>query len=89
MQLSTTSKNWFALLCSLAALAVVWLALLPWLASQPAVSSHLKALDNKKIDGGAMFYTELEAMEPILRESERHPRLISPNADLTKGRITR
>ncbi len=71
MKLARSAKNWTLLLVSLACIAVVWLAFLPWLASQPAVSSHLDHLDAQKIDGGAMFYTELEAMEPILRKIER------------------
>ncbi len=56
----------FAFAMCVGLIAVVWTVVLPWLGSRPAMSSHLRRLEAQKIDGGAMFYTELEAMEPIL-----------------------
>lgn len=56
---------------AVAALAAVWMVVLPWIASQPQMDAHLQELDRQGIDGGAMFYTELKAMEPILRKIER------------------
>lgn len=52
-------------------IAVVWLAVLPWWANQPTMQQHLHELDEQGIDPSAMYYTELEAMEPILRRLER------------------
>ncbi len=52
-------------------IAAVWLVLLPWWSRQPAMARHLEWLDDRGIDPSAMFYTELEAMEPILRRLER------------------
>ena len=51
-------------------LAVIWLQVLPWVAAQPKMAAHLEQLDKQGIDPSAMFYTELEAMEPILRRLE-------------------
>lgn len=56
---------------AISAVAAVWMFLLPWLAIQPQMDAHLRELDRQGIDGGAMFYTELKAMEPILRKIER------------------
>jgi len=50
--------------------AVIWLQVLPWVAVQPKMAAHLEQLDKKGIDPSAMFYTDLEAMEPILRRLE-------------------
>lgn len=50
--------------------AAVWLILLPWLASQPAIFSRLVFLEQRGIDPSAMFYTELDAMDPILDRIE-------------------
>lgn len=47
-------------------IGVVWLVVLPWLAAQPAMKRHRQWLDDRGIDPGAMYYTELDAMEPIL-----------------------
>ncbi len=51
--------------------AVIWLLVLPWVAAQPKMAAHLKHLDEQGIDPSAMFYTDLDAMEPILRRLER------------------
>lgn len=50
-----------------AAAAAVWLAFLPWLARQPAVQERLRWLEVHGIDPSATFYTELPAMQEILR----------------------
>jgi hypothetical protein len=46
--------------------ACLWLVVLPRVAQIPRVRDYLSRLEEKKIDPSAMFYTELEAMEPIL-----------------------
>lgn len=51
-------------------MAVIWLRVLPWVAAQPKMAAHLEQLDKQGIDPSAMFYTDLEAMEPILRRLE-------------------
>ncbi|MCA8995907.1 MAG: hypothetical protein KDA80_02950 [Planctomycetaceae bacterium] len=58
-------------------IVIVWGGFLPWLAAQPQMEARLIWLDEQKIDPSAMFYTELEAMEPILdklRKKERQTR---------------
>lgn len=55
------------LLIAGAAVATVWLVALPWFARQPAERAQWQALQRDRIDPSAMYYTELEAMEPILR----------------------
>jgi len=52
-------------------MAVIWLQVLPWIAAQPKMAAHLEQLDEQGIDPSAMFYTDLDAMEPILRRLER------------------
>jgi hypothetical protein len=52
-------------------LAVIWLQVLPWVAAQPKMAAHLEHLDEQGIDPSAMFYTDLDAMEPILKRLER------------------
>jgi len=51
-------------------MAVIWLQVLPWVADQPKMAAHLEQLDEQGIDPSAMFYTDLDAMEPILRRLE-------------------
>jgi hypothetical protein len=46
--------------------AVTWCVVLPWLAAQPAVDARIRWLDERGIDPSAMYYTELDAMKPIL-----------------------
>lgn len=53
------------------AVAVVWLLVLPWAARRPAMKSHLQWLDSRGIDPSAMYYTELEVMDQILKR-QRH-----------------
>lgn len=55
------------------ALAVVWLVVLPWWANSSAMQAHLDWLEDQRVDPSAMYYTELEAMKPILHElNARH-----------------
>ena len=51
---------------ALAAVALMWLAVLPWIASRPATAAYLDWLEKERIDPSAMYYTDLEMMEPIL-----------------------
>jgi hypothetical protein len=55
------------LACCGVVMLVLWLAVLPWLAQTPAMSRHLRWLNEHNINPGAMYYTELESMGPILR----------------------
>lgn len=64
------SGQW-KLLVAVSVLAVVWLGILPWYSRQPAMEAHLQWLDERGIDPSAMYYTELEAMQPILQRLER------------------
>lgn len=49
-------------------LAAIWAVALPWVAGRPRVARQLKWLDDQGIDPSAMYYTELEAMKPILKK---------------------
>ena len=44
-----------------------WLVVLPWWADRAAMRAHLTWLNKHGIDPSAMYYTELEAMQPILQ----------------------
>lgn len=52
-------------------LSIVWLIVLPWLARQPGMHARLDWLDARGIDPSAMYYTELDAMQPILARLNR------------------
>jgi len=45
------------------AVTVLWLVVLPWIASRPRMAAHLQWLDNRGIDPSAMFYTDLESSD--------------------------
>ncbi|MEZ6132857.1 MAG: hypothetical protein R3C59_29665 [Planctomycetaceae bacterium] len=64
------SRDSLRLLLATGALCVVWLIILPWWAHRPAMDEQLRFLKERGIDPSAMFYTELEAMEPILQRLE-------------------
>ncbi len=64
------SARYLRFTLAIAFLLAVWLVILPWIATRPQMDEHLRNLDKQGIDGGAMFYTELEAMKPILRKLE-------------------
>ena len=65
------NRHRYTLLAIVAITAFTWLVLLPWIARQPEMKSHLSELDRQGIDGGAMYYTELEVMDRILAKLER------------------
>ncbi|MEM9660260.1 MAG: hypothetical protein AAF961_18000 [Planctomycetota bacterium] len=60
-----------ALAASIFAVAMIWMVLLPAVALQPRVKQRLDWLEQQGIDASATFYTELEAMEEILRKQRR------------------
>ena len=58
-------RGWMRLAVGLAAILVLWLAVLPWIAEQPPVRRHIEFLEQRQIDPSAMFYTELEPMAEV------------------------
>lgn len=62
------------LLLSALLLFAAWVVMLPWLAARPTINAHLRWLDERRIDPGAMYYTELEAMAPILDQLNKRQR---------------
>lgn len=68
--LQTRKRNTRNLIIATAMLTLVWGWLLPMLANQPQIQARLKFLDHHGIDPSAMFYTELDAMAPILERIE-------------------
>lgn len=63
------------LLCAGGLTALVWLWLLPSIADHPAQRRRWLFLQQHRIDPSAMYYTELEAMQPILERLNRQQRL--------------
>lgn len=67
-----------ALLGIWGAIGVIWCGILPLIAHRPAIKSRLDELEASGIDASAMYYSELPAMENVLRFlqefRERHPR---------------
>lgn len=70
---SPRRQRFAQLLLGLAALALVWLVVLPHLASYDGMRRRLDFLEERRIDAGAMYYTELEAMTPILHRLHGRP----------------
>lgn len=60
------SPGLIRLIAASGVIALGWLAVLPWIAEQPRMKSHLDWLEAEKIDPSAMYYTELEVMTEIL-----------------------
>ena len=46
-------------------LAVLWLVILPWLGSRPALKQRMEFLGSRGVDPSAMFYTDLELMPAV------------------------
>jgi thiosulfate dehydrogenase len=72
----TNKTRWLTLLSILLCVAVVWCYVLPGVARQSGARRHFQFLDDRGIDPNAMYYTELEAMDPILDRIEgrvEHP----------------
>ncbi len=65
------------LLTAVAMIALTWLVGLPWLASVPPIRQQWHELQQFGIDPSAMYYTEIEALQPVLdrmhRKSQRQP----------------
>ena len=68
----STHRQAGGLVASVFVIAVIWLVVLPWWSRQPAMAQRLEWLDERGIDPSAMFYTELEYMDPILRHRPNH-----------------
>lgn len=60
------------LVAAAAALAVVWLVLLPWVAGRPAVARHLRAMEEGEVNPAAMVYTDLDRLPLRPEWVERH-----------------
>ncbi len=67
---NSTSKRYIAFAIASLVVLATWMVLLPMLASRPTIQARLAFLDRHRIDPSAMFYTELEAMDPILDRLE-------------------
>ncbi|MFY9256693.1 MAG: hypothetical protein WAO83_24780 [Fuerstiella sp.] len=64
------NRSRLALTLASTAVAVVWCVVLPWVSNRPSVQQRIQFLDERGIDASAMFYTELDAMVPILKKLE-------------------
>ncbi len=65
MQMRSFLTNRYAqLLLSITGLLVVWLVVLPWLATIDPMASHIRQMDESNVNVGAMVYTELNWQPP-------------------------
>ena len=64
------NRSRLALTLASTAVAVVCCVVLPWVSNRPSVQQRIQFLDERGIDASAMFYTELDAMVPILKKLE-------------------
>ena len=55
--------------------AVVWLLVLPRLSRVPSVAARLEWLDEQRVDPSAMYYTEVEALKPVLQRLNERGRV--------------
>lgn len=55
-------RPWVRLLAAAAIVAVVWLGILPFVGSRPAIRAYIEHNDSRGIDPSAKFYTELPGM---------------------------
>jgi hypothetical protein len=62
---NSTPRGWIRLAVGSTAILVLWLAVLPRIADQPAVRRHIEFLEQQHIDPSVMFYTELEPMADV------------------------
>ena len=62
---NSTPRGWIRLAVGSTAILVLWLAVLPRIADQPAVRRHIEFLEQQQIDPSVMFYTELEPMAEV------------------------
>ena len=63
-----------------AALTLVWLVLLPWVAGRPAVARHLRAMEEVEVNPAAMVYTDLERL-PLRPEWVEQHLVLWPRGD--------
>ncbi len=47
-----------------ACLAFIWLVVLPWVATIQPIADHIRRMNDKDINVGAMYYTELNWQPP-------------------------
>lgn len=65
------TNGWARLTMALALIVLVWLVVLPALATFRPVRHWIDRNHDRRIDPSAMFYSELEIIEPIVREVDR------------------
>ncbi|HEX6985426.1 MAG TPA: hypothetical protein VF170_08615 [Planctomycetaceae bacterium] len=64
-------RGLLALAAGSAALAAVWLVVLPRVGELPSVRGRIEANESRGINPGAMYYTELEAMPRLAERVDR------------------
>lgn len=73
-------KRWFALASAVSLLAALWLGLFPVLAQRPSIRERDALFKSHGIDPGAMFYTDLELLDDLLKKmdgyQQEHPRAL-------------
>ena len=57
--------GWTRLAIGVGVILVLWLAVLPRIADQPAVRRHIQFLEQQRVDPSAMFYTELDTINEV------------------------
>ncbi len=90
----STAQRWIRLAVAMAAIAIVWLIVLPLIGKQPMVSEHIATQQRLQIDPSALFYSELEIAPAIARHVERlHDSFsdcfwsVSPSKDRTDAQL--
>ncbi|MCE2799386.1 MAG: hypothetical protein LW724_07495 [Planctomycetaceae bacterium] len=51
---------WLKLIAGCLMLGLLWVWVLPQIAKNPAVKKHIEFLEDRNINTGAMFYTEVQ-----------------------------
>lgn len=64
-------NGWARLAACVAVLAIVWLALLPFIGRQPDIEAYIQRNEQLGIDPSAKFYTEIPAMSELYEQVQR------------------
>ena len=59
------------LAASVAVIGFVWLVVLPRIGRIPWIAEHSQWLEQRGVDPAAMYYTEVDALRPLLDHYER------------------
>lgn len=86
--MSGNKRSWGGFTFVLMGISVIWLVILPQVGERPAVRQRIEILEDRGVDPGAMYYTDLEVMtevkQRLTRLQREHPEAFWRPAFLSK-----